>query len=96
MASFDFLEDWFRRKDFYGCPFINAASEYSDRKSGVFHAAMMHKRMTSNPQQANAVSGSYRAYCRAGTGRGSKAALGKLTVPDSFKGTAGKADAVYS
>lgn len=45
IASFDFLEDWFHGKDFYGCPFVNAASEYSDRKSGVFRAAMVHKRM---------------------------------------------------
>lgn len=45
LATFDFLLDWFEGTEFYGCPFINAAGEYSDRSSPVFHAAILHKRL---------------------------------------------------
>ncbi len=45
IATFDFLGDWFRDDTFYGCPFINAAGEYGDRTSPVFHAAILHKRL---------------------------------------------------
>lgn len=45
LATFDFLEQWFRQKDFFGCPFVSAAAEYSDRGSPVFHEALMHKRL---------------------------------------------------
>lgn len=45
IATFSYLERWFKDAEFYGCPFINAAGEYSNRKSPVFHAATMHKRL---------------------------------------------------
>lgn len=45
LATFDFLEHWFRQKNFFGCPFVSAAAEYSDRGSPVFHEALMHKRL---------------------------------------------------
>ncbi len=45
LATFDFLEDWFKDKSFYGCPFISAAGEYGDRHSPVFHEAALHKRL---------------------------------------------------
>lgn len=45
LATFDFLEDWFRDESFYGCPFMGAAGEYSDRRSPVFQEAVMHKRL---------------------------------------------------
>lgn len=45
LATFDFLEDWFRSKDFYGCPFMSAAGEYSDRTNPVFQEALLHKRL---------------------------------------------------
>lgn len=45
LTTFDFLTDWFRNPRFYGCPFINAAGEYSERTSPVFHAAILHKRL---------------------------------------------------
>ena len=45
LATFDFLEAWFRDKSFYGCPFTSAAAEYSERRSPVFQEAMMHKRL---------------------------------------------------
>ena len=45
IATFDFLADWFGDDAFYGCPFINAAGEYGDRSSPVFHAAVLHKRL---------------------------------------------------
>ena len=45
LATFDFLANWFGGDNFYGCPFINAAGEYGDRNSPVFHAAVLHKRL---------------------------------------------------
>ena len=45
LASFDFLETWFRDKAFYGCPFMGAAGEYGERTSPVFQAALVHKRL---------------------------------------------------
>lgn len=45
LATFDFLEDWFGDKSFYGCPFISAAGEYGERHSPVFHEAALHKRL---------------------------------------------------
>lgn len=45
LATFDFLEDWFRDRSFHGCPFISAASEYSEHRSAIFREAMMHKRL---------------------------------------------------
>ena len=45
LATFDFLAEWFADDAFFGCPFINAAGEYGDRNSPVFHAAILHKRL---------------------------------------------------
>ncbi len=45
LATFDYLRKWFEDSEFFGCPFINAAGEYGDRNSSVFHAAMLHKRL---------------------------------------------------
>ena len=45
LATFDFLEAWFKDKSFYGCPFISAASEYCERGSPVFQEASIHKRL---------------------------------------------------
>ena len=45
LATFDFLEAWFRQKDFRGCPFISAACEHSEEPNAVFQAAMLHKRL---------------------------------------------------
>jgi len=45
LATFDFLESWFRGASFYGCPFMSAASEYGERSSPVFQEAAMHKRL---------------------------------------------------
>jgi hypothetical protein len=33
LASFAVLEDWFRGKPFYGCPFMSDACEYIERDS---------------------------------------------------------------
>ena len=41
LATFDVLEDWFRSKMFYGCPFMSAASEYNVRNSSVFQEAVL-------------------------------------------------------
>ena len=45
LASFDVLEDWFRGKTFYGCPFMSAASEYNVHTSPVFQVVVLHKRL---------------------------------------------------
>ena len=45
LATFDFLEDWFKEEAFYGCAFMCAAGEYSVRPSAVFQEAAMHKRL---------------------------------------------------
>ena len=46
LATFDVLEKWFGNASFYGCPFISAAGEFSDRRSPVFQEAATHKRLT--------------------------------------------------
>ncbi len=45
LATFDFLEAWFKHKSFYGCPFMSAAGEYGERQSAVFQEAALHKRL---------------------------------------------------
>lgn len=45
LASFDFLEEWFKDNTFYGCPFMSAAGEYNIRSSPIFQEAMLHKRL---------------------------------------------------
>jgi len=45
LATFDFLAAWFRRKTFYGCPFLGAAGEYADRTNPVFRESVVHKRL---------------------------------------------------
>lgn len=45
LATFDFLESWFKTDSFFGCPFVSAAGEYGDRKTAVFREAAMHKRL---------------------------------------------------
>lgn len=45
VASFDYLDNWFINKSFYGCPFVSAAGEYSEKQSSVFQEAKLHKRL---------------------------------------------------
>ena len=45
LASFDFLEAWFRSETFYGCPFISAAGEYGDSSDPIFREVVLHKRL---------------------------------------------------
>jgi len=45
LATFDFLENWFEDKAFYGCPFMCAAGEYCERSSVIFQEVVMHKRL---------------------------------------------------
>lgn len=45
LATFDFLEAWFDSGDFNGCPFVSAASEYSDSRNPILQAARVHKRL---------------------------------------------------
>ena len=46
LATFDYLLQWFRGDNFYGCPFMGAAKEYCDAGSPVRREAEMHKRLT--------------------------------------------------
>jgi AcrR family transcriptional regulator len=46
LATFDFLEAWFRDERFRGCPFVSAAGEHKDSTNPVFRAAALHKRLT--------------------------------------------------
>jgi len=45
LATFNFLEAWFKDENFHGCPFISAAGEFGDQPSAVFQEAAMHKRL---------------------------------------------------
>jgi len=42
-AVFDVLEEWFRNKDFHGCSFGQAATEFRDPKHSVHKMALEHK-----------------------------------------------------
>lgn len=44
-ALFIWHDQWFRRKDFNGCMFINAAAEYHDRKSPIHKMSAQHKQL---------------------------------------------------
>jgi AcrR family transcriptional regulator len=45
LATFDFLEVWFKDNEFYGCPFMGAAAEYNERSHPVFQQTVLHKRL---------------------------------------------------
>lgn len=45
LATFDYLETWFKDALFFGCPFMSAAGEFADRLSPVFQEAVLHKRL---------------------------------------------------
>ncbi len=59
LATFDYLESWFIKKSFYGCPFISAAAEYSDKRSPVFQEARQHKQFVIAYFEELAVSANY-------------------------------------
>ena len=43
LAVFDVIEEWFRNKDFHGCSFGRAATEFRDPKHSVHKMALEHK-----------------------------------------------------
>ena len=45
LATFDYLERCCKEKTFYGCPFMSAAAEFSDKRSVIFQEAATHKRL---------------------------------------------------
>jgi len=45
LATFDYLETWFKDESFYGCPFMSAAGEFGERHNPVFQEAVLHKRL---------------------------------------------------
>ena len=47
LVLFDVLQDWFRKKEFRGCMFINAGAEYGAPDSAILAAACEHKRLLS-------------------------------------------------
>lgn len=42
-AMFDALSEWFARRDFHGCAFINCASEFPDSRHPVRQVSRRHK-----------------------------------------------------
>lgn len=46
LATFDFLEAWFRDEHFRGCIFMSAAGEHKETVNPVFQAAVLHKRLS--------------------------------------------------
>ena len=44
LAIFDAVEEWFRRKDFYGCLFINAVGEHSETATPLRRVCQGYKR----------------------------------------------------
>lgn len=45
LALFTWHDQWFKRKDFNGCMFINAAAEFHDRKDPIHQVAALHKQL---------------------------------------------------
>jgi len=45
LATFDFLDTWFRKPTFYGCYFVAATAEYGERPNPIAHESAMHKRL---------------------------------------------------
>lgn len=45
LAIFDVAEEWYSRKDFFGCLFISAASEYANHDSPIWQASCEFKRL---------------------------------------------------
>jgi AcrR family transcriptional regulator len=45
LALFDVLEDWFGQKQYHGCSFCRAATEYRDPRHAVHELAAEHKRI---------------------------------------------------
>jgi AcrR family transcriptional regulator len=44
-AIFNWHDEWFNRKDFNGCMFINAAAEFHERDNSIHAIAAEHKKM---------------------------------------------------
>ncbi len=42
LAIFDLFDEWFRRKDFEGCSFINILLEVADREHPINRASVLH------------------------------------------------------
>ena len=43
LAVFDLAEDWFSESDFYGCTFINAIGEHSDKNNSIRDVCKAYK-----------------------------------------------------
>ena len=48
LATFDYVERWFKEKTFFGCPFMSAVGEFGDTDSEVFQEAATHKHWVVN------------------------------------------------
>lgn len=55
-AIFDWHELWFQEKNFRGCMFINAVSEFADENRRFVHIAQHHKKMIENLIEKNLLS----------------------------------------
>ncbi|MFC7288980.1 TetR/AcrR family transcriptional regulator [Herminiimonas glaciei] len=45
LALFTWHDQWFKRKDFNGCMFINAAAEFHERKNPIHQISALHKKL---------------------------------------------------
>lgn len=45
LGTFDFMETWFSKNEFFGCPFMSAASEYNDASHPIFKESQRHKEL---------------------------------------------------
>jgi hypothetical protein len=48
LVIFDALEEWFREEDFYGCLFVTALGEYSEKDKTIRRFCQEAKRLTQN------------------------------------------------
>ena len=55
LGLFDVLEEWFEDPNFYGCPFINAISEFATSNERIRAAAKTHKSHLTNWLHATAL-----------------------------------------
>lgn len=46
LATFAWLDRWFRKAEFKGCPFVAAAAEFAGAADPVFQQVRLHKRLT--------------------------------------------------
>ena len=46
LLTFDYLKLWFEKNSFFGCPFVSAANEYSNKNTMILDECKFHKKNT--------------------------------------------------